>query len=171
MTTDSDDARGVRARWGRFSQPDVAVPSCERRPHGEGKPRPLRWAALPLRLGAALGGVVPESAGLWDHPVARDDDDRRVPRAGGSDRPARSRSTEATCDLTIRDRFARGDGPQEVEDLPFERRDLEVDGKVTQIPGPGVDMLEDPGQIGGVRSRGLSGNLPSQPHRRDAVPQ
>src|SRR2546428_4565072 len=113
MTTDSDDARGLRARWGRFSRPDVPVPSCEMRPHRDGQTRPLPFEELPLRLGAALGGVVPESAGLWDHPVARDDDDRRVPRAGGFDPPAPPPATRATCHLTTPERFARRDGPRE----------------------------------------------------------
>src|SRR5207249_11361107 len=71
----------------------------------------------------------------------------------------------------VRDRLAWRNRPQEVGDLPFERRDLEVDGNVPQSPVAGVDMFEDPGQIGMVRSRSLSGSLASQPHRRDAIPQ
>src|SRR2546425_485420 len=35
----------------------------------------------------------------------------------------------------------------------------------------GLALSEDPARIGVVRSGGFSGTLPSQPHRRDAVPQ
>jgi len=112
--------------------------------HREGQTRPLPFEELPFRLGAALGGVVPESAGLRDHSMARNHNHGRVPRAGGPDRAARSWPTEAACDLAVRDRLAWRNRPQEVEDLPFERRDFEVDRNVPQVPVPGVDMLEDP---------------------------
>src|SRR2546426_9810517 len=162
---------GPRARRDGFSRLDVPIASRGMRPDRQGQTRPFPFEELALRLGAALRGVVPESAGLRDHSMARNHNDRRVPRAGGPDRAARSRSPEAACDLPVRDRLAGRNRPQEVEDLPFERRDLEVDGNVPQIPVPGVDMFEDPGQIRMVRSRNLSGSLASQPHRRDAIPQ
>src|SRR5437016_2670008 len=138
---------GLRARRDRFSSLDVPIGSCGMRPHREGQTRPFPFEELALRLGAALRGVVPESAGLRDHSMARNHDDRRVPRAGGPDRAARSRSTEAACDLPVRDSLARRDRPQELEDLSLEGRDLERERNVPQIALSRVDMLEDPGQI------------------------
>src|SRR6058998_4349876 len=74
----------------------------------------------PLRLRAPFGGVIPEAARFRDHAVARDHDDRRVSRARGPHRTAGSRSPESTRDLAIRDRFSRGNRPQELEDLSLE---------------------------------------------------
>src|SRR5438093_13021447 len=124
---------GLRARRDGFSRLDVPIASCGMRPDREGQTRPFPFEELALRLGAALRGVVPESAGLRDHSMARNHDDRRVPRAGGPDRAARSRSTEAACDPPVRDRLAGRNRPLVVEDLPIERRVLEVDGYVPLI--------------------------------------
>src|SRR2546427_12638010 len=114
---------GLRARRDRFSRLGVPIASCGMRPDRQGQTRPFPFEELALRLGAALRGVVPESAGLRDHPMARNHDDRWVPRAGGPDRAARSRSTEAACDLPVRDCLAWRNRPQEVEDLSVEGPD------------------------------------------------
>src|SRR5438093_2616419 len=103
--------------------------------------------------------------------MARDDDDRRVPGARGPHGATRSGSPESTRDLSVRDRFSRGDGPQEFEDLSLERRDLERERDVPQVPFSRVDVLEDPRQIRVVGSGGLRRRLPSESHRGDAIPQ
>src|SRR3989475_7632542 len=125
----------------------------------------------PLRSRAPFGGVIPEAARFRDHAVARDADDRRVPRAGGPDCAARSGPPEPSGDLTVRDRLARRNRPQELEDLPLERRDLEGERNVLQIALSRVDMFEDPGQIWVLRSRRLRRSFASQPHRGYAIPQ
>src|SRR2546426_5072484 len=143
---------GLRARRGRFSRLDVPIGSCGMRPDREGQTRPFPFEELALRLGAALRGVVPESAGLRDHSMTRNHNDRRVPRAGGPDRAARSRPTEAACDLPVRDRLAGRNRPQEVEELTFERRDFADDRNVPQVPAPRDVMIADADQLTAVRS-------------------
>src|SRR5437773_5528922 len=103
--------------------------------------------------------------------MARDDDDRRVPGARGPHGATRSGSPESTRDLSVRDRFSRGDGPQEFEDLSLERRDLEGERDVSQVPFSCVDVLEDPGQIRVVGPGGLYRGFSSESHRGDAIPQ
>src|SRR5207247_9341257 len=103
--------------------------------------------------------------------VAPYDDDRRVPGARGPHGATRSGSPESTRDLSVRDRFSRGDGPQEFEDLSLERRDLERERDVSQIPFSRVDVLEDPGQIRVVGPGGLHRGLSRELHRGDAIPQ
>src|SRR5881409_358605 len=125
----------------------------------------------PLRFRAPFGGVVPEAARFRDHAVARDDDDHRVSRARGPDGAARSGPPEPSGDLPVRDRLARGNRPQELEDLSLEGRDLKRERNVLQIALSRMDMFEDPGQIWVLRSRRLQRSLASQPHRSDAVPQ
>src|SRR5437870_680598 len=116
--------------WSRMS-PSTTLPSEE----------------PPLRFRAPFGGVVPEAARFRHHAVARDDDDHRVSRARGPDRAARSGPPEASGDLPVRDRLARRNRPQELEDLSLEGRDLERERNVLQIALSRVDMFEDPGQI------------------------
>src|SRR2546425_1116787 len=101
----------------------------------------------PLRFRASFGGVIPEAARFRHHAVARDDDDHRVSRARGPDRAARSGPPEPSGDLPVRDRLARRNRPQELEDLSLEGRDLERERNVLQIALSRVDMFEDPGQI------------------------
>src|SRR5881409_1831869 len=67
--------------------------------HREGQTRPLPFEELPFRLGAALGGVVLESAGLRDHSMARNHNHGRVPRAGGPDRAVGGESRDVAFDL------------------------------------------------------------------------
>src|SRR5439155_24741350 len=106
-----------------------------------------------------------------DDPMARDDDDRRVPGAHGPHGATGSGSPKSTRDFSVRDRFSRGDGPQEFEDLSLERRDLERERDVSQVPFSRVDVLEYPRQTRVVGSGGLRRGFSSESHRGDAIPQ
>src|SRR2546428_12525873 len=113
----------------------------------EGRASAFAFEEPPLRFRAPLGGVIPEAARFRDHAVARDDDDPRVSRARGPDCAARSGPPEPLGDLTVRDRLAPRNRPQELEDLPPEGRDLERERNVLQNAFSRADMFEDPGQI------------------------
>src|SRR5207247_9017033 len=103
--------------------------------------------------------------------MARDDDDRRVPGARGPHGATGSGSPESTRDLSVRDRFSRGAGLQEFEDLSLERRDLERERDVSQVPFSRVCVLEDVREIRVVGAGGLRRALTSEAARSGATDQ
>src|SRR5205807_5949979 len=91
-------------------------------------PRALPLEQFALRFRTTFARIVAEASRFRDDSVAGDHDDRRVSRARRADGAARSRTAEPPRDLAVRERLARGNRPEKVEDLPLERSDLEMEG-------------------------------------------
>src|SRR5438046_5303423 len=122
--------------------------------HGHiGNPRALPFEQFALRFRTAFARIVAEASGFRDDTVAGDYDDRRIPRARGAYGAARSGTAEPPCDLAVRDRLARGNRPEKVQDLPLERSDLEVKGNVRAVVRARADVLQDASQVGMIGTR------------------
>src|SRR5437773_3506551 len=113
--------------------------------HGHiGNPGALPFEQFALRFRTAFARIVAEASGFRDDTVAGDYDDRRIPRARGAYGAARSGTAEPPCDLAVRDRLARGNRPEKVQDLPLDRKSTRLNGTVRDALLPPPDALHHP---------------------------